>query len=272
MSHPLDGSYAKLGRAEEHLETLQRDVAVWLDGKPYPVEANFNTETGECLLRVRVTKEPPIDWGLLVGEIVHNWRAALDHLVYQLTLRRVGRGLPRTEFPVFDDPTSFRRRTKKGKADMTSGFYKLRGLRPVDIAVIERLQPYGTGKQFVHSHPLGILHDLDVVDKHRTLNLVGHGVGTFGLGISVLDGYDLWIDYVTSHRPLKDRTMVGRLVLTPRKPNAKVEMRPELTTEIQFGKGSARVEGAPLLSTLLGIQCFMEEWVFNEYWERVFAS
>jgi hypothetical protein len=169
MEHPLSGIRLKLARAQQHLEALDQDVSRFLARDPYGVESELNEE-GE-VFRARVREEPPDEWGIAIGECVHNIRTALDHLAWQLCIRHAGHGLARTEFPIFRDPSVYSR-VSRGKPTRGSGLEKIRGVEPDAQAIIERLQPYHAGEN-VERHPLWVLQELSNINKHQVLHFTG---------------------------------------------------------------------------------------------------
>ncbi|MBA4115207.1 MAG: hypothetical protein H0X71_01960 [Rubrobacter sp.] len=99
--------------------------------------------------------------GLLIGDCLHNLRAALDNLVYELLVARHGDPPPdkfavSSEFPIFSDRPMILRQHQR----------KIGGIDPAAQTIIEGLQPYQRGNDF-GSHPLWLLHNLSNIDKHR---------------------------------------------------------------------------------------------------------
>ena len=73
-------------------------------------------------------------WAAMIGDIVHNLRSALDHLVCQLALLN-GNGVSccnKTSFPVCIDPATFGKWSKRNKRLICADAF----------ALIEELQPY----------------------------------------------------------------------------------------------------------------------------------
>jgi hypothetical protein len=81
---------AKLRRAEEHLDIFQSEAVA-----SFAVESNraglsieFDAKSGYHIYRVATL--PPEDlllrFGLIIGDVVHNLRGALDHLAWQISL------------------------------------------------------------------------------------------------------------------------------------------------------------------------------------------
>lgn len=86
MSHPLDGCEAKLRRAEGHLQTFESEVVRFFEQNPYRItyEADLNALSYTFYIHDLVPPDP--DWGLIIGDCIHNLRSALDHLAYQLAI------------------------------------------------------------------------------------------------------------------------------------------------------------------------------------------
>ena len=154
---------ARLGRAEEHVETVERQIHTWFGHRPYRFVRHANPEFTRHSLTIRITKPPVLSqWSLIASDAVHNMRCALDHLVYGLAIRRFGDPPPdakRLVFPICDSPKDF----QKARSRIC------RLSAPVQTAV-EHLQPY------YRSHPdlpplLGLVRNLDNANKHRLVKL-----------------------------------------------------------------------------------------------------
>ena len=88
MPHPLDGLRERISRAERQIEALDKESKRLFQVNPYRVvAAEFDTKSSTYALRVEGGAEPPLIYGIIIGEIVHNLRAALDGLVCQLLLK-----------------------------------------------------------------------------------------------------------------------------------------------------------------------------------------
>jgi hypothetical protein len=94
MLPSFDGIVLKLKRADQQLDALKKAIGVFLDGDPYEPAVQFRrirgTPVAPCVMdftiRMIVKKPCPPMWGILIGEIVHDLRSALDHAVYQLVI------------------------------------------------------------------------------------------------------------------------------------------------------------------------------------------
>lgn len=179
MSLPaLAGVFAKINRAREHAQNLEADVQRFLDEGPYRVISEEDPETGECLVRAQVIKEPPlVEWGVRVGDVLFNYRSALDQLAWQLALVHKPDMDPpeRTEFPIFVDVPLFEKERAK----------KIGGLSTEAQDTIERLQPYNRGGT-PEFDPLWSLHELNRIDKHRVLLVTAQLANTVTFWVSTL--------------------------------------------------------------------------------------
>lgn len=85
MGHSLDGCYAKLERAQESLNYLS-DTADGLFSTDAYRLIRAPQGAGEYVIRFHCPDRLPLRFAVLSGEIVHNLRSSLDHLVTALVL------------------------------------------------------------------------------------------------------------------------------------------------------------------------------------------
>lgn len=163
MDERVEGVNLKIDRAKAHYAELRLRVAEFLASKPYKVETKREAR-GLVYFLSEVTPTPKA-LPILIGDVLHSLRSALDHLACQLV--EVAGATPSTQiyFPICKDAAAYAR-DKAGKT---------KGMRPVAIAAIDGIKPYGGGG----NDTLWRLHALNIVDKHRLLITVGaalHGV------------------------------------------------------------------------------------------------
>lgn len=153
----------KLSRAHGHLDDLQAKISQWLNGNHHTIRRHRDPDRPDHLsIRVTAQDLPAEPFALLVGDILHNLRGCLDHLVYALAFKHT-KPLPDefakgSQFPIYGDKRLWQSDRPR----------RIRGIHPDAQAIIESLQPYHRGKDFA-SHPLWVLHDLSNIDKHRLL-------------------------------------------------------------------------------------------------------
>ena len=112
---------------------------------------------------------------LLMGDFVHNLRAALDHAVWAITPAHIQETRPtEVAFPLYSTEKRYTTWAKKREDWYGSTVFDvLRSSQPFNAV--------GTGKL----HPLHILQFLSNTDKHQLLNIVANSQVDLG-GVSVL--------------------------------------------------------------------------------------
>jgi hypothetical protein len=150
----LHDAYLRADRAGEHFKDLQGLAASYVEANR---AASFIKVNGMAVTSV-MPPEPPPMFGVRVGEIAYNLRAALDYLVYRLAEIDAGKVVNGTQFPIEE--------TAKGFGLRRTRF--LNGVNNAHVAAIEALQPY-RGVDWTR-----LLRDLSNMDKHRALHIIGY--------------------------------------------------------------------------------------------------
>lgn len=196
-------------RAEVHRHALDSDIKTWLGANPYALVADEDVATRHKVFRLQVNVRPDLlGWGIILGDAVHNLRAALDHVVWQLAELKA-QPPDHTEFPIFHSRNKFGATDKHGPT-RASGLSKIVGLPVETRHIVERAQPYHRGGE-AHLHPLWVLHRLNNLDKHRVVIpalFVPNGyVAEFT--VNTRESRRLSVDPVTWRRePLEDGAVV----------------------------------------------------------------
>jgi hypothetical protein len=167
----LASAWAKYRRGREHAVAFRKAIVAFLHAHPQPtfaIEFEDTTEEGVdrvCWLVVEHGyPEPPDELALLLGDAIHGYRCALDHLAWQL-VAAAGTSLTEHEekgvqFPVYKTETDFDK-----KASRT----RMPGVAPAALAVIKKAQGYPLSSPPPSVHTL---QKLSNDDKHRTIHLV----------------------------------------------------------------------------------------------------
>ena len=165
MTDALLGALARISRADEHLASLNQAMDEWVDHLTSQTSSEANPDRTEFKIFAGLSTVPDVvRWALLIGDCVHNLRSALDHAVYECS----GPTPPfNCEFPIFLDRTALDRPER----DKGSYLFKIRGITNENVrSIIEAAQPFSRGDG--PEHPLWVLHQLDIQDKHRLLTPV----------------------------------------------------------------------------------------------------
>ena len=99
----------KVERAKQHLRDLEVERDRFMKADPYRIVHERDAETGHNVYRVYDLKTPPAQIGLIAGDVIHNLRSALDHLVYALVIANGNdpTGEKAIAFPVHDDAARY---------------------------------------------------------------------------------------------------------------------------------------------------------------------
>jgi hypothetical protein len=254
----LAGVDLKLNRAQQHLYALSADIITFLrDPDTYAMVAEFDEQRRPILRLGEEARQPPPDWGVVIGECVYNFHSALDHLALQLAVANTRGRLPKTiaessAFPIFSRGTEYRAR----------GLRRIRGMSLRAQAIIERLQPYHRWKN-PGARALWQLHELSNIDKHRLLHVTHSSLEGSQFRITsarpmTFSGYSFYPG------PLKPGAVIARWhVVVPPGQALKVDVNANLVTDVAFGKSSpARsVRGVGVIPTLQAIGAFVADSV-----------
>lgn len=167
--HPLFGARLKLNRAAQQTEALMADMKAFMQTDFYERHHEFHEDTQALVEVIRYKTPLPPEWSVLIGELLHNLRAVLDYLVYELVTLDTGREPSSTkiQFPIFESAEGF---------DSRRGQQMLDGLRPETREFIRSLQPFATGEG--KESPLWHLSKLSNRDKHRAISVAVIAIAT----------------------------------------------------------------------------------------------
>ncbi|MGV0808562.1 hypothetical protein [Mycolicibacterium setense] len=164
----LESAYAKAEQAKVHLEKLQASVEAYRASEPHEftrqaVDHLVQPEMVVVKFKVKIKEAPPADWGLIVGDVLSNLRAALDHALFghassrQALTEDQERAL---QYPVVTDATKWPRAQAK-----LAPF-----VDPAVLQAIEDSQPFKV--QLPDWQFLALLNGLVNRDKHRQVRVV----------------------------------------------------------------------------------------------------
>lgn len=157
----IESPQAKFSRASQQRDTLCRELMSLRDLNSFCITKDTQPDMGYCLYSF--SKIPPIpdDIGLRIGEILYNYRCALDHLIWQLVLSAGNKPSNRNEFPIFNNIIEY----EHCKGD------KLKGVTDTVVAIVDALQPFNSMGEMDYWKFLWYLQILCNADKHRYLLL-----------------------------------------------------------------------------------------------------
>jgi hypothetical protein len=243
--HPLAGCQAKLWRAHENFELLQEQIKTWtekVEGATFRPESKPHTKD-TLWTCVDTVVEPPLYIATTIGDVVHNLRSALDHLVFELAFLGLrGKRIPeRTAFPCSET-----------NANWNSTYVQdilLEGVLKKHRAMLYRAQPCYRRKDTTNPdtlrrrrrRPAADLNNLWKEDKHRMIQAVA--VSPYEIKPRVGGFRDcrptgpprICLDFLG--RPLKVDADVLEVPIEVTGPEPQVNVEIEIACEVGFRNG-----------------------------------
>jgi hypothetical protein len=250
---------AKLRRAFEHMDELEAAVRAFSRTRPVIVELDPPGDGGFQIARLRVVREPPLELGVVAGEIVHQLRSSLDHLMTELVLRHTGSRGDTPLVPIYS--------TEKGFTDFVKGARLKRLIDPRHVEMLREVQPYQDlsrpGLSVIISYLEGI-NLFDNADKHEVVHpgIVGYGGGVQWTRPRQddprIDAFDWRVGHTTVP-PMETGIAFFKVRFKPGQPPLRFELDPPPTVEFFYGRRHWRLDSfrnfgkrvADLVSTFL---------------------
>jgi hypothetical protein len=169
--------WAKANRAKEHIDSLHRLTSEFRALSPYSLTPERTEKPGRLAHRLRFSQPVPVVISTTVGDVLHNLRAALESLAFEVARRSQGGSLtPAQEkvstFPICESPDAFDAffNGKKGRLYDSRSRAALRSVQP--FVNLEDAHRFGVvqDRSFEDEVRWSQLHRLDTlwnIDKHR---------------------------------------------------------------------------------------------------------
>ena len=177
----LSGPYRKAAWAEKRFAALREviDEALHPGDGSQPLELGADFDETELTVLLRIEHAPELPWytGMMIGDVLHNLRSALDHTAWALVeagTTPVPSSPRLVQFPIYDDAGNFSAQVTK----------RLPGVSSEAVAIIESVQPYQRGAT---AEALGVLARLSNEDKHRHIPASVVGTASFNLSWTGID-------------------------------------------------------------------------------------
>lgn len=157
MQYPLfKGARLKVERAEKHINDFDAAFQAFVQGRPYRITSEGRSNP--IYYGVAFTKPLPFDIMLIVGDAIHNLRAALDHCVWEMSGPNRGGLTERNKrFIKFN--------CHEQVVNYESAIQGIVGLSDNAKSFLKKVAAYrgGVGQPFLD------LHNLDILDKHAVI-------------------------------------------------------------------------------------------------------
>lgn len=169
----FESAWLKWTWANASADQFKHYVALWRDDtnrdRTIDLEKNYNAKCHRIDVSVAKVESLPIEWGLVLGDIVHNYRSALDCIAWALV--ELGSRPPyilteeeqrRVYFPTCSTKREFDKTRRR----------RLPGVGKTEVEIVRAYQPYKAGRWLRDTHPFAVLRELSNSDKHRAVQPV----------------------------------------------------------------------------------------------------
>lgn len=158
----LLGVEYRLERAHEHIHQLVHESRMFMMGTPppYTLDPNMEPIGTDYIIRAKVNRYPSVRMGMLVADAVHNLRAALDMIAWELALN--GPNPPANDdrtvyFPICTAPAIWKRESTQKAIERIPDYAR---------KMIEAFQPYNRPHGL---YRLRYIQALDNWAKHKAI-------------------------------------------------------------------------------------------------------
>lgn len=235
---------------------MRDEIQAFVKTEPFSV-VNEERAPDLDVARIAVRDYPPLKLGLIFGDVLANWRSALDNLVNELV--RLNGHDPGTSasFPIFSDPADFAGRGKK----------RIRGASREHAAIIEGLQPFQNDWDPT-IQALRVVNKYVNADKHRAIHATfaaitdAHGYGASFRRDGTESAFNFVVDPVGFDRELEHGLEIAHIKWQRPAPDPKPLMSAEFPVEIAFGEDGLRFQKLPEIRWHIhvAVECFAPDF------------
>lgn len=240
----------KTFRAHEQLQEIKTYIEQVAGSDPRTLRVDHREEAGRWKYSIHHDVEISPIFAVVIGEFLFNLRSALDHVA-------VACGGMKAQFPIFrEDPWE---RTESGayieaRASRRNDWKNwTRSMPPAIKAIIKEAQPFQNAAKYGVSpadHALFILHEAQLADKHRELNVIVGAISP--TSVIAVDGDGKVSDLGNLGIPVNSVLGDGGGFYLPGLA-AHVEVQGTLNIAMTTGPGSAHRKVPDVLAELLDV-------------------
>lgn len=154
INNQFRGALLKIERAKHHIDDLNRRSADFFSSGACSFVFTRDYKAREAAIRFKQYKSIPDEFGLLIGDAIHNLRSALDLAVWVIVSPHAQKP-ENIQFP-------FSKKSDTLESVITSRQIQFAG--PKVVQTIRDLKPYLGGNEYLYG-----VHHLDIADKHRLI-------------------------------------------------------------------------------------------------------
>jgi hypothetical protein len=252
MDHPLDSALTKFNWANQHSHS-HPNLSRPFEPDGIDTAVDLDPDGSEYVHRVEFALDAPTI-SMIIGDVFHNFRSSLDHLLAGLTAMHGAKLGGRAEFPIYvQDPATITDPCYPAAAIFEK---TLKPLSDVERAVLERIQPYKTGDP--DAHPLTRLKRLDNADKHRALHATAVIPSDFQFAVKPIKDCGVVSVHPSVGGAYELGAELGRVVYEPRGAQPQIQVETRMTPQILLTE-----TGELVVAVIVMIRKFLVQEVFK---------
>jgi hypothetical protein len=231
-SNPFESAWLKWAMAVVNAKVLEDNIATFASRKDLTMDVTFGTSYDarrRCisLIVAEVASPFPVLWGVLLGEVAHDFRCCLDHIAWALykrgqTPNLVARKERLVSWPIYPTRKQFNKSLDR----------KLPGVSRSDRAIVRHYQPFTPGESRADRHVFTVLNDLANADKHRAIQPVIPLAQVLKLDVEPIQAEDCIIRRIRPGRSggtLKPGAEAAQFFVKKTGPNPRLGLQPHFT-------------------------------------------
>jgi hypothetical protein len=106
-NYPISKLRLRVERAKRHFRELDADLKRYLEARPYEIVLSEEPAFRLYAWKVNERQPAPPEWEVIVGDVLHNLRAALDQLVCELVMANGKKVTTQTSFAISENSQKF---------------------------------------------------------------------------------------------------------------------------------------------------------------------
>ncbi len=242
-------------RAVTHINDLNQACKPLKKSDFYDVRAEMN-EQGSVIWRFGQQKPVPHEIPILIGEIAHQIRSSLDHILFAIAKPVAGKE-NRVQMPICETAESFaeahQRRGRMPGIEVGSDRFR----------VIESIQPY-LRRSRPENWILWQISQINNWDKHRMMAVTGNMVSDNLVEVTSADGYSF--KKPADGGMVKSGDKISEIESRDLPREVELDIKAKFQVEPVFGEGiDPSLDGAPFQRIVAQAAKFMLDEVFPRF-------
>lgn len=239
----------KLGRAETHIQEVERLVEGWLKPGSYRIAVQPDVDGGVEVAGTQL-KPLPAELGLIIGDALQAMRSSLDNLAYALVMKNNPDLTPREEegisFPVFNKPAMVGHKS-------VNQMGRIIAVHVIGLCPDPAISP-------VNEHPLWLLNKANNRDKHRAVTVAVASIGHYSMQITnaVIQGDG----FIGAGGPQRTKHPGDKVVFAKGGPGSHFDANVSASLQIVFDEGG-EIANREVTATLRWFHDHIRDAVFQ---------